>query len=240
MAGRRNSQKRSRTEENGNNLSEFRQKVTDGTKLSITDVAQMLLAMNDFNAEESKARHDEILDTANEMKNKTDAHAAVLDQHEARIRVLEMKELAANVIFKKVPMHQETKEDGKESPRQTEEMVRKALSIIKMEDKVTIRSCKRFRQNKDNRGNPPFIQVILGDRFEKVAVFRAMAATRPTNLQIDREFPLSMKKELTDLRVKAQQIREDSNYKTKARVEVRGIVPRIMGKEEGENAYHEI
>ncbi len=230
--------KRSRNDNSENtSLNDFRDKVNQGNTISISDVAAMLLASHDKIQEEIRNKCNELLDSHNDIDTKLQKAETKITDQDKRIRALELKELECNLILKGIPLHDDVKDQAEENRHQTRQQVEQMLQEIGLK-KITIIRTKRFKNNKT--GIPPYIQVVLADKFEKRAIFKAMKETRPKMITIDHEYPKSMKEELADARKKAHKIRVDSGFTTKTRVEVRNLIPVIMQKTAAEDRYTQL
>lgn len=213
-------------------IHDYQQKAKDGN-ISINDLANMLILSHDKLKHELKhkvSHMEQKIDNVKEMADKVEG--AVTDQ-EKRIRQLEVKALAKNIIMKKVELHANAIK-GIEDQKMTQEQVKNKLKTIGM-DHLTLKSCKRFKPDHSQKG-PPFIQVTLGNIKEKRQLHKKLREKRP-DFSIDEEYPKSMKKEMQMTRTVAQKIRQDSGFTTKVKIIVIEGMPVIMQKTKNDNVY---
>ena len=197
------------------------------TTVQIAGVLKQLLI-------DSKAKDAKILSLEKEVKdlkamgNRVDKLEKKFNEQaeDAHLRTffLERKAVAPNLIIKNIPKAEnETKE-------QLSDQVRDVFATMQIpEDEYDIADVFRIKKNERKpskagqaKDYPPLIKVRLRDASMKGAIFRKVTTLKGSafeKISIENEVPASVRREYGEKQKEAYEIRKESGFKTKTRIE---------------------
>lgn len=172
------------------------------------------------------------------IKKTADEAIEATKNFDNRFYHIEKKGLQANLILKNVAMLEEGKEERKDD---TKKVVNNILKAIGVEKEVKIADCFRFkRSEKATNNKPPVISVKLQDPKMKADIFGSvnkLNGSQYHKISICNEYPASLREPMARAEKEAYEIRKDSDFKIKTRVEISQGKVVIKVKKPGDKIY---